>query len=194
KEGLPKFEKGLEKLLDALASAKARIVLFTPMPFEKHKRFPDFKSRNEGLEEYAEVIRKIAEKRQFYLADLFQIGNKIFTKLDEIRQTRTDLWKESLTENGMHLSESGYYSMAVPLFLRSLGSDEKMSDKIYSLSEAVVEKNQLFFYRWRPQNETYLFGFRKHEQGKNGKEVAEFDPLVGKAEEEIERLKKELLK
>src|SRR5262252_2191369 len=34
KEGLPKFEKGLEKLLDALKPANARIVLFPPMPFE----------------------------------------------------------------------------------------------------------------------------------------------------------------
>ena len=32
KEGLPKFEKGLNKLLDALKPAKARIVLFSPMP------------------------------------------------------------------------------------------------------------------------------------------------------------------
>src|SRR5262245_16592186 len=41
KEGLPKFEKGLEKLLDALKPANARIVLFTPMQFEAHPRFPD---------------------------------------------------------------------------------------------------------------------------------------------------------
>ncbi len=58
----------------------------------------------------------------------------------------------------------------------------------------MVAKNELFFYRWRPQNETYLFGFRKHEQGKNAKEVAEFDPLVSKAEEEIEKIRKTLTK
>src|SRR6266567_6288030 len=33
KEGLPKFEKGLEKLLDALKPAKARVVLFSPAAF-----------------------------------------------------------------------------------------------------------------------------------------------------------------
>ena len=63
-------------------------------------------------------------------------------------------------------------------------------DKLEPLRRAVVEKNQLFFYRWRPHNETYLFGFRKHEQGKNAKEVAEFDPLVSKAEEDIARIRK----
>ena len=53
----------------------------------------------------------------------------------------------------------------------------------------IQEKNQLYFHRWRPQNETYLFGFRKHEQGQNAKEIPQFDPLVAKLEEEIGKLK-----
>ena len=56
------------------------------------------------------------------------------------------------------------------------------------LRQAIIAKNELFFHRWRPQNETYLFGFRKHEQGKNASEIAEFDPLVDQAEEEIEKI------
>src|SRR5207248_8355498 len=65
-------------------------------------------------------------------------------------------------------------------------------EQVEKLRREIVVKNELYFYRWRPQNETYLFGFRKHEQGKNAKEVAEFDPLVSKAEDEIEKLRKEL--
>ena len=57
------------------------------------------------------------------------------------------------------------------------------------LRQAIVAKNQLFFYRWRPQNETYLFGFRKHEQGNNAKEIPMFDPLIEKDEAEIARLR-----
>jgi lysophospholipase L1-like esterase len=57
------------------------------------------------------------------------------------------------------------------------------------LRRAIVEKNRLYFHRWRPQNETYLFGFRKGEQGKNAVEVPRFDPLVAKQEEEIARLR-----
>ena len=53
---------------------------------------------------------------------------------------------------------------------------------------AIVAKNRLYFHRWRPQNETYLFGFRKHEQGKNAVEIPQFDPLVAKKEEEILKL------
>lgn len=59
-----------------------------------------------------------------------------------------------------------------------------------ALRQAILKKNELFFYRWRPQNTTYLFGFRKHEQGNNAAEVAQFDPLVTQQEEEIARLRR----
>ena len=58
------------------------------------------------------------------------------------------------------------------------------------LRQTVNRKNELFFYRWRPQNHTYLFGFRKHEQGNNAVEIPQFDPLVAEQEAEIARLKK----
>lgn len=58
------------------------------------------------------------------------------------------------------------------------------------LRRVILKKNELFFYRWRPQNTTYLFGFRKHEQGNNAAEVAEFDPLVADEEQKIAQLRK----
>jgi hypothetical protein len=63
-------------------------------------------------------------------------------------------------------------------------------DQVDRLRQAINEKNRLYFYRWRPQNETYLFGFRKHEQGKNAREIPLFDPLVDAKEAEIATLKK----
>jgi len=62
-------------------------------------------------------------------------------------------------------------------------------DQVEALRSAINEKNQLYFYRWRPQNETYLFGFRKHEQGNNGREIPLFDPLVAAKEKEIAGLR-----
>ena len=61
-------------------------------------------------------------------------------------------------------------------------------DQVEALRAAINRKNLLYFHRWRPQNETYLFGFRKHEQGKNAAELAAFDPLIAAAEAEIARL------
>ncbi len=52
-----------------------------------------------------------------------------------------------------------------------------------------MAKDFLFFNRWRPQNETYLFGFRKHEQGQNAKEIPMFDPLIEQADKKIDELK-----
>ena len=60
--------------------------------------------------------------------------------------------------------------------------------QVEALRAAINRKNLLYFHRWRPQNETYLFGFRKHEQGKNAAELAAFDPLIAEAEAEIARL------
>ncbi len=63
-------------------------------------------------------------------------------------------------------------------------------DQVEALRSAINAKNELYFYRWRPQNETYLFGFRKHEQGQNAREIPQFDPLVAAKEAEIARLRK----
>ncbi len=56
------------------------------------------------------------------------------------------------------------------------------------LLSTVVKKNELYFHRWRPQNITYLFGFRKHEQGNNAVEITQFDPLVKALEDQIQNL------
>ncbi len=62
-------------------------------------------------------------------------------------------------------------------------------DQVERLRKAIIAKNRLYFHRWRPQNETYLFGFRKHEQGRNAREIVQFDPLIARAEAEIARLR-----
>jgi hypothetical protein len=61
--------------------------------------------------------------------------------------------------------------------------------QVEELRRAIIEKNRLYFHRWRPQNETYLFGFRKHEQGQNAAEVPKFDPLVAEMEARIATLR-----
>ncbi len=63
-------------------------------------------------------------------------------------------------------------------------------DQADDLRQAILKKNNLFFDRWRPQNETYLFGFRKHEQGQNAREIPMFDPLIQQEETKIARLRK----
>lgn len=59
-----------------------------------------------------------------------------------------------------------------------------------ALRAAVKEKNRLFFNQWRPQNHTYILGFRKHEQGQYAAEIPMYDPLVAAEEEKIAALSK----
>jgi hypothetical protein len=62
-------------------------------------------------------------------------------------------------------------------------------EQVETLRQIALAKNRLFFHRWRPQNETYLLGFRKHEQGQNAREIPMFDPLIGEKEAAIARLR-----
>jgi hypothetical protein len=62
-------------------------------------------------------------------------------------------------------------------------------DQAEKLRQLIIEKNQLFFHRYRPQNETYLFGFRRYEQGNNAVEVPQFDALIEAKEKEIAKLR-----
>lgn len=58
-----------------------------------------------------------------------------------------------------------------------------------SLRKLIVSKNVDYFNRWRPANDTYIFGFRKHEQGRNAAEIPQFDPIIAQKEEQIAKLK-----
>ncbi|MEP3478896.1 MAG: GDSL-type esterase/lipase family protein [Fuerstiella sp.] len=64
----------------------------------------------------------------------------------------------------------------------------QFTDDYDRLVNLLIRKNELYFHRWRPQNITYLFGFRKHEQGNNAAEIAEFDPLIVDYEKQIQVL------
>lgn len=66
---------------------------------------------------------------------------------------------------------------------------EPSNDQATALQETIKRKNELFFHQWRPQNETYLRGFRKHEQGQNVKELPLWDTFIEKEEMKVEDLK-----
>jgi lysophospholipase L1-like esterase len=178
--GLAAFLKTYETLLTELAPAKARIALLSPTPLEdKGAPLPNPNAANKNLAVYRDAIRDLAKRRNVFFGDLFK----------EFGEGAKPL--PGPTDNGLHLTDDGY-RRSTPAFLAALGlpSEGGYSDAWEPVRKAVREKNELYFHRWRPQNETYLFGFRKHEQGKNGKEIAEFDPLVAKAEETIRGLLK----
>ena len=60
--------------------------------------------------------------------------------------------------------------------------------RLEPIRNVINEKNRLFFNQWRPQNETYITGFRKHEQGRHVAEFPQYDPLVEEQEKKIAAL------
>lgn len=64
-----------------------------------------------------------------------------------------------------------------------------VSEQEALLLDTIRIKNELYFHKWRPQNETYLRGFRKHEQGQNAAELEEFDAYIEAEEAKINDLK-----
>lgn len=235
---LPGFRDRYEKLLQALAPAKARMVLVIPPPLEhRPPPLPDVGPANARMAILSREIRSLAKSRGLGLVSL------------------ENLWQGTpagLTTNGLQMGAGGYRA-AAPAFAKALGipasgaealelkegiqevTDQALPapgrprlvkardlvsgrhellvngevvatadaldwakgvpvsrgapwDQAARLREAIVAKNMQFFHRWRPQNETYLFGFRKHEQGNNAREIPQFDPFIQKAEAEIQRL------
>ena len=196
KAGVPAFVRQYGRLLDALVPAKARLtVLMSPLPYEIGRgKVPGIDERNRELARYAEAVGTLAADRGLIFADLFEEVWKLYVVCDKMNgpaRAARDWW---YTDNGVHLRASGYDRTA-PLFLKALGlGDTHNGFRPPALEAAIVAKNEQFFNKWRPQNETYLFGFRKHEQGKNAKEIAEFDPFIAKAEAEIAKQLQQLKK
>jgi lysophospholipase L1-like esterase len=174
--GLGKFVAQYEKLCDDLTATGARLAFMTPHKFECPKPpLPDASRQNGNLGKYAAAVVEMASRRHAPVINLFQLPAS----------------SPNLTENGMHFGDQGYAAI-----ISALGSQEhwkilsKNHGKIAAIRQKVVEKNMQFFHRWRPQNITYLTGFRKHEQGNNAVEIAQFDPLVAQLENEIAEILK----
>lgn len=68
--------------------------------------------------------------------------------------------------------------------------DTGAANIVEQVRQLAIAKNELYFHRYRPQNETYLFLFRKHEQGNNAVEIPQFEPLVADVEQKIRDLVK----
>lgn len=62
-------------------------------------------------------------------------------------------------------------------------------DRLEKLRALIEEKNRHYFHYWRPQNDTYIFGFRRKEQGHLTAEFPKFPPILTEREAEIAKLR-----
>jgi lysophospholipase L1-like esterase len=168
--GKDDFLKSYRRLLDMIKETSgAGVVLMSPPVAQTlPPPFPDMTAHNKDRAATAQAISGLAKERGLRFADLFTAMGTAAVD----------------SENGVTFTANGYTAIA-PAFLKALEvpAPARVPD---GLRDLVLKKNQLYFYRWRPQNEIYLFGSRKHEQGNNASEVQLFEPLVSEQEAAIQ--------
>lgn len=186
--GLPEFLTGYRKLLDLFRAkiADVRFVVVAPPPLESLPLpLPDLEKQNRNLVSVRDALAKFAQTQDAVFVDWFGAMGGM------PKPGRTT---NPLTENGVHYQAKGYDRLAEALVTGlGLKTPEVGQGEFDALKNEVGHKDELFFNRWRPQNETYLFGFRKHEQGQNAKEIPMFDPLIEASDKRIQELKQAAL-
>jgi lysophospholipase L1-like esterase len=69
-------------------------------------------------------------------------------------------------------------------------ADDPTVQRVEKLRKLLVGKNVQYFNKYRPANETYIFLFRKGEQGRNAVEIPQFDAPIAQLEAEVAKLRK----
>ena len=184
--GLDAFIADYRRLLDELASRTRRIVLLTPLPADRTTTplpAAALEERNRVLSQYSAAIRTLAASRQLPIIDIYTAMLGAMTRSQP----------EPLFDKGMHLTDAGYGVAAAQIVARTGSAAPFARDaRFAALGALIVQKNELFFHRWRPANVTYLYLFRQREQGNNAVEIPRFDPLVAEKEKEIAAMTKAL--
>ena len=174
---LSKFIADTGRLMTAIGEASGqpvRFVLFTPVQQQGER--PD-SNRSKALNEVAEALTALGKSSGSPVVDILGATRRI------------SMLRMVTYESPVILNETGYRMLADRLpELLGIQAPAKGTDTAL-LRSAIRHKNELFFHRWRPANWTYLFGFRKHEQGRNSVEIPQFDPMVAEWDARIAGLR-----
>ncbi|HEV7279133.1 MAG TPA: GDSL-type esterase/lipase family protein [Pirellulaceae bacterium] len=199
-EGKAVFLERYERLIDDMERAGRKVVLVTPPPMEPTGALKDrIASYNLELAAYAIAVVELAQRRKLPVLEI------TLASLDAMRDSpdaTPTADSPQWTLDGQKLTREAYVALGHEIAdavapdsadVRAKGVETPpgySATQIEKLQAAIQYKNWLFFQRHRPQNETYLFLFRKHEQGNNAVEIPQFDPLIAEAEREIAELAK----
>jgi len=186
--GVPKFIADLGKLMDGVAEVSGgpvRFVLFGPLPHQAVT--PGIEAQaalhNSALKAVRNATERLARERGAFFVgfEIPEAGNA----------PSVNAVIPEASEDGVNPNFRTLVGVAQVL-VRTLGlpteaGDSKDAEAV--LGWAIQQKNEQFFHRWRPANWTYLFGFRKHEQGRNAVEIPKFEPLVEEWDGRIAKLR-----
>lgn len=179
--GIDAYSKGLDRLLDMLGQHCSELILISTLPMENGFGIPaeHIEARNRELKKYADTTKEVGIKGNYNFVDLFTPFSK----------------ENKYTTNGIHLTVNGYRK-AGELIAEALSfpalSIKIDSEKVDQIRNTIIKKNTLFFHRWRPRNDAFVYGERKDEQRIAQEEPAQIEPFIAKQEAAITLLLEEL--
>ena len=203
------FTTHLESLLSELKERSDRIVVLGPPP-----QFGTGASdRDQVLAVYSKAAKDVAERSGVRFTDAFGTLRPYAAAADSPASERTLLALAAINRwNWVRASPNAAAAGALVMPLGLVGGDGEFSQdaletadekqraasdlyrRVFSLRDLIRAKNDLFLHRHRPQNETYLRGFRAHEQGNNAAEIEKFEPLIAAKDAEIQTLRDQIVK
>lgn len=178
-EGIPGFLREMELLMETVEAVGEGTVRFVVVgPIQQAGERPD-SERTRALEAVSRGLEGLAGERGALYVDGLRLSRPL-TRLP---------W--SGYDSPVVLNERGHGFVASGLVgaLTGRAVAGEREEGMGVLEMAIRHKNEQFFHRWRPANWTYLFGFRKHEQGRNAVEIPKFEPLVEEWDERIAKLR-----
>ena len=192
---LEKFEHDLDSLIEDLLAhqyngrSAPQIVLVSPIAHENlGGLLPDGNEHNKHLQQYTEVLAKAAQRRELPFVDLFSPTRNLMSRAPE----------KKLTDNGIHLSAFGYWTVS-QIMARSLGLADTIlpprsagSPTAEKLRRAVYDKNYSFFFHWRPPNMEYIHGVRRDMPGAERlpEEQVQLYDIIGQLDQIIWQMEK----
>jgi putative heme-binding domain-containing protein len=184
-EGLPAFVAAYRSLAEELRDGGRRLVLVSPMPFEKTSRphWPDLSRHNADVAAYAAEVGRLASELGAAFVDLSHL------------EARDAL----LTDDGWHLTKDGQVlvadHIATALGLDPAFWDSLADDRRKAVLRELTELERLWFDTWRPMNWAFLTGDRTHvpysrdwrdqERRLFPEEMRDFLPLLEQAEANV---------
>ena len=124
-------------------------------------------------------------------------SKELSTVASQLRHPFVDLLgpfaNTEFTNNGLHPNGNGYRLIAEEVTdqLNLPSARIKLtSSKSEELRLTIIKKNLLYFHRWRPRNDAFVYGERKNEQKVAQTEPAQFEPFILKKESRIREILK----
>lgn len=158
-EGLEKFKASLDQFIKETKAKNysgkgaPRLALCSPIAAERHQdpNYPDPAENNARLQKYTAAMAEVAKASGVPFVDLFAPSQQLYAQAAK--------QKQSLTFNGVHLTEAGNKALAPEIF-RGLFGETAPSGNLEKLRAAVVAKSEEWHDRHRTVDAYNIYGDR----------------------------------